>query len=56
MAAHPSVTFQFDVGGVNPGIMPRKLLNRTKTESEPTSGKYRFARFGPIMSFIRPYQ
>ena len=27
-----------------------------KHASEPTSGKYRFARLGPIMSFIVPYQ
>ena len=54
--AQPSVMFQFDVGGVKPGMRPRKLAKKMKTDSAPMSGKYRFARLGPIMSFIRPYQ
>jgi hypothetical protein len=48
--------FQFDVGGVKPGMRPSALPNTMKTDSAPTSGKYCFARFGPIMSFISPYQ
>ena len=48
MAAHPSVTFQFDVGGVNPGIMPRKLVEQDEDGKRADERKYRFARFGPI--------
>ena len=48
--------FQFDVGGVKPGMRPSAFEKKMKQASEPTSGKYRFARLGPIMSFIVPYQ
>ena len=36
----------------NAGIMPRTFEKKTKQAAVPTTGKYFFARVGPIMSFI----
>jgi hypothetical protein len=44
--------FQLAVGGRKPGIMPSTLEKKTKQAAVPTTGKYFFARVGPIISFI----
>ena len=37
---------------IQKGIMPSTFENKMKQAAVPTTGKYFFARVGPIMSFI----
>ena len=45
--------FRCAVGGVKPGMRPMRFEKKMKHAHVPMIGKYRLARFGPIMSFIR---